>query len=126
MGSMAVSAVSRRLIFQVDCGLSMIVLEISSLLYCVANTAHLCHPHPQFDTGLTGSNVMSDMTVSAGRCIFLLFYPRFRVCPLKIALVFLGMASFTSLIVIKKRCDSAEKFWIGMFSPFFFNIGVAF
>jgi hypothetical protein len=103
VGSMAVSAVSRRLVFQVDGSLSMVILEISSLLYRMAKTAHLGHPSSQFEAGLIRNGVMGDMTVSAGRCIFLFFYQRFCMCPFKIALVFLGMASFTFLIVIEKR-----------------------
>jgi hypothetical protein len=105
--------------------LSMVVLEIGSFLDGVANTAHLCHPFSKFEAGLAGVHVMGDMTASAGRGVFLLFHQCFGVRPFQITLVFLGMTSFASLIIIEERGCPAKEPWVRVLDTFFFYICMA-
>jgi len=100
----------------------MVVLEIGSSLDGVTNTAHLCHPFSKFEAGLAGDDIMADMTVSAGRDIYLLFHQCFGVCPFQKTLVFLGMTSFTSLIIVEERGCPAKKLWVRVPYTFFFYI----
>jgi hypothetical protein len=102
--------------------LPMIVLEIGSFLERVANTAHLCHPFSKIEAGLAGVHVMGDMTASAGRGVFFPLDQCFSVRPFQIALIFLGMTSFTSLIIVEERGCPAKELWVRVLDPFFFYI----
>jgi len=102
--------------------LPMVVLEIGSFLYGVADTAHLGHPFSKFEAGLAGVHIMSDMTASAGRSIFFLFRERFGMSAFQITLIFLGMTSFTFLIIIEERGCPAKEPWIRVLDTFFFYI----
>jgi hypothetical protein len=125
MGSMTVGAVGRSLVFQMNGCFPMVVFEIGSFLDGVANTAHFCHPFSKLEAGPAGVHVMADMTASAGRGIFPLFHQCFGVRPFQITLVFLGMTSFTSLIIVKERGCPAKEPWVRVLDTFFFYIFVA-
>lgn len=65
---------------------------------------------------------MTDMTVSAGRGVFLLLHQSLGMGPLKITLIFLRMAFFTSFVIVEEGGGLTKEFWIGMFYPFFFDV----
>jgi hypothetical protein len=122
MGSMTIGAVGRSLVFQMNGCLPMVVLEVGPFLYGVADTAHLCHPLSKFETGLGRVHIMSDMTASAGRSVFFPLEECLGVSPFQITLVFLGMTSFTLLIIVEERGCPAKEPWIRVLDTFFFYI----
>jgi hypothetical protein len=102
MGPMTIRAVSRSFISQQGSGLSVIVFEIGSLLHRMADPAHLGHPHAQFNTGLTGDDIVCHVTVTTGGRVFFPLNQRLGMGPPEITLVFLGVTLFTFFVIEKK------------------------
>jgi hypothetical protein len=125
MGSVTVAAVGRSFVFQMNGCLPMVVFKIGSLLDGVANAAHLCHPFSKFESGLAGVHVMGNMAASAGWGVFFPLHQCFGMGPCQITLVFLGMTSFTSLIIVEERGCLSEELWVRVPDTFFFYIRMA-
>jgi hypothetical protein len=126
VGSVAIRAVRRGLVFQMHGCLSMVVLEIRSFLYGVTDPAHLGHPFSEFEPGLAGDDIMRHMTVPARGSVLLPLQQGLGMGPLEITLILLRVTSLTPFIIVEKCRDSSKEFRIRMSSSFLFNIGMTF